>query len=120
KNREFVYLKRALSPELAKQIKSLNIAGVYMQQEYKRYYPEGEVAAQVIGITNIDDRGQEGLELGYNQWLEGEPGKKWVIKDRLGRAISDMQTVQDEKAGHDLVLSIDRRIQYLAYRILLE
>lgn len=120
KNREFVYLKRALSPEIAKQIKALNIPGVYLQQEYKRYYPEGEVAAQVIGITNIDDRGQEGLELGYNQWLQGEPGKKWVIKDRLGRVISDVQTVRDEKPGHDLVLSIDRRIQYLAYRVLLD
>jgi cell division protein FtsI (penicillin-binding protein 3) len=119
KKREFIYLKRALSPDIANQIKSLTIPGLYLQKEYRRYYPEGEAAAHVIGFTNIDDQGQEGLELAYNQWLVGEPGKKWVIKDRLGRIISDVQTVQDQKSGHDLVLSIDRRIQYLAYRELL-
>lgn len=117
--REFVYLKRALAPEIATKIKALGIAGIYTQEEYRRYYPEGEVAAHVIGFTNIDDHGQEGLELGYNQWLQGEPGKKWVIKDRIGRIISDVQAVQDQRAGHDLILSIDRRVQYLAYRELL-
>ncbi len=119
KNREFVYLKRALSPELANQIKALAIPGIYLQQAYRRFYSEGETAAQLVGITNIDDQGQEGLELAYNQWLQGEPGKKWVIKDRIGRVISEVQTVQDQKPGKDLVLSIDRRIQYLAYRELL-
>lgn len=119
KKREFIYLKRALSPELANQIKTLHIPGVYIQEEYRRYYPEGEVMAHVIGFTNVDDQGQEGLELQYNQWLQGEPGKKWVIKDRLGRIISDVQKVQDQKSGHDLTLSIDRRIQYLAYRELM-
>lgn len=119
-NREFVYLKRGVSPELAHEIKALTIPGIYLQEEYHRYYPEGEIAAQVIGFTNVDDRGQEGLELGYNQWLQGTEGKKWVIKDRLGRVISDVQTVNDQKPGNDLVLSIDRRIQYLAYRELLE
>jgi len=119
KHREFVYLKRAISPVLANQVKVLNIPGTYLQQEYKRYYPEGEITSHIIGFTNIDDQGQEGLELGYNQWLQGEQGKKWVIKDRIGRVISDVQTIQDEKPGSDLVLSIDRRIQYLAYRELL-
>lgn len=119
KQREFVYLKRALSPEVAEQIKSMDVPGVFLQQEYRRYYPEGEVAAHVVGFTNIDDNGQEGLELGYNKMLSGEPGKKWVIKDRYGQVISDVQQVQDENPGHDLVLSIDRRIQYLAYRELL-
>lgn len=119
KGREFVYLKRSLSPELAKQIKALNISGTYLQQDYRRYYPEGEITAHIIGFTNIDDQGQEGLELGYNQWLRGEQGKKWVIKDRLGRVISDVQKIRDEKPGNDLVASIDRRIQYLAYRELL-
>lgn len=118
-NREFVYLKRSLSPELAHEIKALNIPGIYLQEDYHRYYPEGEIAAQVVGFTNVDDRGQEGLELGYNQWLQGTEGKKWVIKDRLGRVISDVQTVKDQKPGNDLVLSLDRRIQYLAYRELL-
>lgn len=118
-NREFIYLKRGLSPEINQQIKSLNIRGIYTQEEYRRYYPEGEVTAHVIGFTNIDDRGQEGLELGYNQWLQGEHGKKWVIKDRLGRIISDVRKIKDQKAGNNLVLSIDKRIQYLAYRELL-
>lgn len=120
KNREFVYLKRALSPEIASQIKSLTLPGVYLQQEYRRYYPEGEITAHVVGFTNIDDHGQEGLELGFDSWLMGEPGKKWVIKDRLGRIISDVQTVSQQERGRDLVLSIDRRIQYLAYRELLK
>ena len=117
--REFIYLKRGLSPEVAKRIKQLNIPGLYTQEEYRRYYPEGEVAAHVVGFTNIDDHGQEGLELAYNQWLTGEPGKKWAIKDRLGRVISDVQTLQEQKSGHDLILSLDRRIQYVAYRELL-
>lgn len=117
--REFVYLKRALSPEITNQIKLLDMPGVYLQQEYRRYYPEGETTAHVIGFTNIDDRGQEGLELNYDNWLAGEPGKKWVIKDRIGRVIADVKEVQEQKPGHDLVLSIDRRIQYLAYRELL-
>lgn len=120
KNREFVYLKRGLSPEITAKIKSLRIHGVYAQEEYRRYYPEGEITAHVIGFTNIDDQGQEGLELSYNQWLQGEQGKKWVIKDRLGRIILDVKTVREQKAGHDLILSIDRRIQYLAHRALFE
>lgn len=119
KKREFVYLKRSLSPEIANTIKALNITGVYLQQDYRRYYPEGEVTSHVIGFTNVDDKGQEGIELAYNDWLQGEQGKKWVIKDRIGRVISDVQTIQDEKSGSDISLSIDRRIQYLAYRELL-
>lgn len=117
--REFIYVKRSLAPDAAARIKALNIEGLYLQQEYRRYYPEGEVTAHVVGFNNVDDRGQEGLELAYDQWLQGEPGKKWVIKDRLGRVISDVQNVQDQKAGNDLVLSVDRRIQYLAYRELM-
>lgn len=119
KKREFVYIKRALSPEIANQVKGLNLPGVYLQKEYRRYYPEGEAASHVVGFTNIDDQGQEGLELAYNQWLQGEPGKKWVIKDRLGRVIDDVQVEQEQRPGKDLVLSLDRRIQYLAYRELM-
>jgi cell division protein FtsI (penicillin-binding protein 3) len=118
--REFIYIKRSLSPEVAANIKKLNIAGVYTQEDYRRFYPEGEVTSHVVGFTNVDDHGQEGLELGYNNWLQGEQGKKWVIKDRLGRIISDVQLVQEQKPGRDLTLSIDRRIQYLAYRELLK
>lgn len=120
KNREFLYVKREVAPDIAQKVKNLLIPGVYLQQEYKRYYPEGEIAAHVVGFTNIDDQGQEGLELAYNEWLSGTPGKKWVIKDRLGRAISNVRSVQEQRSGKDLQLSIDRRIQYLAYRELLD
>jgi cell division protein FtsI (penicillin-binding protein 3) len=117
---EFVYLKRGQAPSIAAEIKAMHLQGLHTQEEYRRFYPEGEVVAHVVGFTNIDDKGQEGLELAYNDWLAGEPGKKWVIKDRLGRIISDVGVVQTERPGHDLVLSIDRRIQYLAYRELLK
>lgn len=117
--REFVYLKRSMPPEIANRIKALNLPGIYAQEAYRRYYPEGEVAAHVVGFTNVDDHGQEGLELGYNEWLQGEQGQKWVVKDRLGRIISDVQKIQEQRPGHDLVLSVDRRIQYLAYRELM-
>ena len=120
KNREFVYLKRGVPPEIAQKIKSLKMSGVYLQQDYRRYYPEGEVDAHVIGFTNVDDKGQEGLELIYNDWLSGKPGKKLVVKDRLGRDISELKTIEEQKPGNDLVLSINRRIQYLAYRELLD
>jgi cell division protein FtsI (penicillin-binding protein 3) len=120
KKREFVYLKRGVSPEIAQKIRALKLPGVFLQQDYKRYYPEGEVASQVIGFTNVDDHGQEGLELGYNQWLSGMPGKRLVVKDRLGREISEIKSIQEQKAGNDLTLSINRRIQYLAYRELLQ
>lgn len=114
-HKEFVYLKRGIAPSLAEEIKALHIPGVYLEESFKRYYPEGEVAAHVLGYTDIDDRGQEGVELAYNAWLSGEPGQKWVIKDRLGRIISDVKLVSPEKPGKDLILSIDRRMQYLAY-----
>jgi cell division protein FtsI (penicillin-binding protein 3) len=118
-NREFVYLKRALPPTIAAKIKSLKIPGIYLQEDYRRYYPEGEVSSQVIGFTNVDDQGQEGLELFYNKWLQGKVGKQKVIKDRLGRVIADVETNALDRPGKNLILSIDRRIQYLAYRELL-
>lgn len=114
--REFVYLKRHIRPDLAEKIAALNIAGVYLQREYRRYYPAGEVAAHVLGFTNVDDAGQEGLELAYNDWLRGESGRKMVIKDRLGRTIKHVESIQAAQPGRDLTLSIDRRLQYLAYR----
>lgn len=120
RHREFVYLKRGLNPDIAKQVKALGLAGVYLQNEYRRFYPEGEVTSQVVGFTNIDDKGQEGLELAYDSWLQGEDGKKWVMKDRLGQTVSIVQSLHDQKSGNDLVTSIDRRIQYLAYRELMK
>ena len=116
--REFVYLKRGLPPEVASAIKNLNIPGVFFQREYRRYYPEGEVATHVIGFTNVDDFGQEGLELAYDKWLRGIPGKERVLKDRLGHTIAIMNVLSQPVQGHDLALSIDDRIQYLAYRYL--
>ena len=117
--REFVYLQRHISPALAEQVRAMDIMGVYLQKEYKRYYPAGEVAAQVIGFTNIDDVGQEGLELAYGDWLRGEPGAKRVIKDGQRHTIEDVESIRRSRPGKDLLLSIDRRIQYLAYRELL-
>jgi cell division protein FtsI (penicillin-binding protein 3) len=119
KGREFVYLKRSISPIVASEIKSLKIPGVNLQEDFKRFYPEGEVAAHVVGFTNIDDHGEEGLELAFNQWLAGAPGKKVVIKDRIGREISEIRNIQSQKPGNDLKLSIDKRIQYIAYRELM-
>ena len=118
KNREFVYLKRQLTPVEANNVKALNIPGVFLKREYRRYYPEGEVMAQVVGLTNIDDDGQEGLELAYNHQLQGVSGLKRVVKDRLGHIVSEIKQIREPKPGKNLTLSIDRRIQYLAYRAL--
>ncbi len=114
-NREFVYLQRQLTPMLAKEIAELNIPGVNFQQEFKRYYPEGESAAQLLGFTNVDDNGIEGLELAYQHWLMGVSGKKRVVKDRYGRIIEELNTLKEPRAGNTLQLSIDRRIQFFAY-----
>ncbi len=116
RGKEFVYLKRGLNPSLARQIKSLKIPGVFLQEEYHRYYPEGPVMAHVVGLTDVDDKGQEGLELAYNHWLEGQVGLKQVIKDRLGHIVADIRAIRPPKPGHDLQLSIDKQIQYVAYR----
>jgi cell division protein FtsI (penicillin-binding protein 3) len=115
-DREFVYLKRHVSPALAEQVSALKVPGVYLQREYRRYYPGGEVSAQIVGFTNIDDVGQEGLELAYEDWLGGEPGAKRVIKDGRHHIIEDVESIRRSHPGKDLALSIDRRIQYLAYR----
>lgn len=115
-NRQFVYLKRHVTPTLAQQIMSLDIPGVFLQEEYRRYYPAGEVTAHVLGFANIDDVGQEGLELAYDNWLKGSPGSKRVLKDRLGHIIANIESIDDPHHGKSLVLSIDKRVQYLAYR----
>lgn len=116
--REFVYLARMLPPEVVDKIKALKIPGVAYQREYRRFYPSGDVTAHVLGFTNIDDNGQEGLELAYNDWLRGAPGKRQVVKDRLGHIVANMGVVRSPQEGHDLNLSIDSRIQYLAYTTL--
>ncbi len=114
--REFVYLKRRLNPEVAREVMALGIPGVSLQREYRRFYPAGEVAAHVVGFTNIDDVGQEGLELAYDEWLRGTPGRKRVLKDRLGRIVENVERVAEPAPGKDLKLSLDLRLQYLAYR----
>ena len=115
-NREFVYLKRHISPDQALAISALDVDGINLQREYKRYYPAGDVAAHLIGFTDIDDSGQEGIELAYDQWLKGVPGEKRVLKDRLGRTVQNIESIQSSSPGRSLALSIDRRVQYLAYR----
>ncbi|HUL41277.1 MAG TPA: penicillin-binding protein 2 [Burkholderiales bacterium] len=116
RDREFVYLKRQLSPEDAAKIVQLGIPGVFLQREYRRYYPAGEVMAHLLGFTDIDDNGQEGLELAYQDWLAGKPGSRRVIKDRLGHIVEDVESIKVPQEGHALTLSIDGKIQYLAYR----
>lgn len=114
--REFVYVKRHLPPAEAAAVKAMGLEGVYLQREYKRYYPAAEVTGHVLGFTNIDDQGQEGIELAYDDWLVGQPGLKRVLRDRLGRIIEDIDSIEVARPGRDLQLSLDKRLQYLAYR----
>lgn len=114
--REFVYLERRVRPVVAQRVRALDMPGVNLQPEYRRYYPVGPVTAHVVGFTNIDDRGQEGLELAFNEALRGIPGKKRVIQDSRGRVIENVENLRTPRPGQDLRLSIDLRLQYLAYR----
>lgn len=118
--REFLYLYRQAPPGLSKKIKDLSLPGLNFQEEFKRYYPQGDSVAPLIGFTNIDDQGIEGLEWAYQEWLMGIQGKKKVLKDRLGQVIAELGLIKAPRAGNELRLSIDRRIQYLAYRALQE
>lgn len=115
-NREFVYLQRHVTPQLAEQVKALEVPGIHLKPEYRRYYPAAEVTAHVLGFTDIDDHGQEGLEFAFNDWLTGTAGSKKVIKDRRGREVQILEGIQDMHSGQDVVLSLDQRLQYLAYR----
>ncbi|MGB5688798.1 MAG: penicillin-binding transpeptidase domain-containing protein [Woeseiaceae bacterium] len=117
-DKEFLYLKRHLSPERAGEVLSLKLPGVNVQREYRRYYPASEVTGHLVGFTDIDDAGQEGLELAFNHWLAGESGAKRVLKDRLGRSIENVASIRPPHHGKDLRTSIDLRLQYLAYRTL--
>lgn len=114
--RQFVYLKRQVSPHLAKQILALDIPGVNSVREFKRYYPAGPVVGHVLGFTNIDNEGQEGLELAYNERLKGLPGRTQVLRDRFGHVVEYVEQLSRVQHGEDIKLSIDSRIQYLAYR----
>ena len=114
--REFVYLRRHMRPDHAARALQAGIPGIATQREYRRYYPAGEVAGHLVGFTNIDDVGQEGLELGFDYWLRGETGEKRVIRDNHGRVIEDVELVAPSRPGKTLRASSDLRIQYLAYR----
>jgi cell division protein FtsI (penicillin-binding protein 3) len=115
-DREFLYLRRHMQPVDAQKIKALGIPGVYLVREYRRYYPSGEVVGHLLGFTSVDDAGQEGIELAFDHWLAGEDGAKRVIQDRHGRVVQDVESIRPVRPGRDMVLSIDLRIQYLAYR----
>lgn len=117
-DKEFLYLRRHLNPDLAGQVMALNLPGVNVMREYRRYYPAGEVVGHLVGFTSIDDEGLEGLELEFNHWLSGEYGSKRVLKDRFGRSVANVASIKPPRPGKDLRASIDLRLQYLAYRTL--
>ncbi len=114
-DRTFVYLKRQVEPDVADQIAALDIAGIHTKKEYKRYYPAGHIAAHVLGFTNVEDKGQEGMELAQQSSLGGTTGSRRVIQDRLGRVVEDIAFIRDPQDGKDLTLSIDGKIQYIAF-----
>ncbi|MDH3218602.1 MAG: penicillin-binding protein 2 [Gammaproteobacteria bacterium] len=116
-SREFVYLKRQLEPDFARAL-AAEIDGVYLQREYQRYYPAGEVVSHLVGFTDIDDRGQEGLELVYQDWLRAQPGERRVIRNRRGEVVEELAQVKAAISGNDIYTSIDMRLQYIAYRSL--
>jgi cell division protein FtsI (penicillin-binding protein 3) len=116
RSKRFIYLQRQVTPEVAEQVRSLQIGGIHVDREYKRYYPAAEVTTHLVGFTNLDGQGQEGLELAYEEWLKAESGKQLVLKDRLGRTIKHIREVAPAHHGNDIQLSIDLRLQYLAYR----
>ena len=115
-NSRFMYIKRQISPAVAKYIDELNLTGVSLVPESRRFYPTAEVNAQLVGLTNIDDKGIEGIERAYDDWLTGTQGKRVVRKDRLGGVIEDISVIQQRELANNLTLSIDQRIQSLAYQ----
>jgi len=116
RNKEFMYLKRHVNPAQAKDVLDQKWLGVHGRQEFHRYYPAAEVATHLVGFNNVDDQGQEGLELAYESWLQGSAGAKVVQKDRTGRTVKDLKLIENAQPGKDLTLSIDLRMQYVAYR----
>jgi cell division protein FtsI (penicillin-binding protein 3) len=116
--REFWYLARHVPPQVADAVMALGLPGVALQREYHRFYPAGEVTGHLLGFTNIDDVGLEGVELAFDHWLDGDPGAKRVVRDRLGRTIETVELLDAAEPGRDLRLALDRRLQYIAYRAL--
>lgn len=116
--RDFVYLKRQLSPDAADRVSALKLPGIHQQREYRRFYPGGEVMSHVLGFTSLEDKGQEGIELAYEKLLAGQPGSRRVIKDRRGQVVEDVESIRPPRDGQDVVLAMDGKIQYLAYSAL--
>jgi cell division protein FtsI (penicillin-binding protein 3) len=115
-HREFFYLRRRVPWGIAEEVRALRLDGIYIQREYRRYYPAAETAAHVVGMTNIDDLGLEGIELSYDEYLRGRPGRKMVLKDRRGETIKDLGSYEAPRYGADVTLSLDLRLQFIAYR----
>ena len=113
--RDFLYLKRQVSPDVARSVEMLEVPGIYQQQEFRRYYPGGEVTAHVIGFTGVEDKGQEGVELAYQARLGGKLGSRRVIKDRLGRIVEDSGSIRAAQDGSDLTLALDSKLQSIAF-----
>lgn len=118
--RGFMYIKRHVLPNVVEQVKALNVSGLDVQREYRRYFPSGSTASHVIGFTGIDDKGREGLEMAYNEWLSGENGSRRVVQDLSGREINDLDIIKPALTGKDLYLSVDRKLQYFADKALRE
>ena len=119
-HREFIYLKRRVTPQVAGKVTALDIAGVALQREYKRYYPTAEVTSHLVGFTNVDDSGQEGLELMHDDVLNGVPGLKRMVRDSRGNFVEGGEQLKATKDGQNIQLSIDLRLQYLTYQALKE
>ena len=116
KDKQFVYLRRHVYPEIVQELQQKKLAGISLVREYRRFYPAGEISSHIVGLTNIDDEGLEGIEFAYDDWLQGVPGKKRVLRDGNGTIVSNIALIQEPHHGKNLLLSIDKRIQYLAYR----
>jgi cell division protein FtsI (penicillin-binding protein 3) len=113
--RDFVYLKRQLPPDIADRVSALQLPGIHQKNEFRRYYPAGEVMAHMLGFTGVEDNGQEGIELAFNSQLAGKPGSRRVIKDRRGNVVEDVESIHPPLEGKDIVLALDSKLQYLAY-----
>ena len=116
--RDFVFLRRQVPPNVARKVAELRLPGIHQQQEYRRYYPAAEVTAHVLGFTSVDDRGQEGVELAYDAHLKGRPGSRRVIRDRRGQIIEDVESIRPPHDGRDVVLAMDKKVQFIAYAAL--
>ncbi|RTL53129.1 MAG: penicillin-binding protein 2 [Rhodocyclaceae bacterium] len=114
-DKDFIFIKRQIPPDVADQIAALKLPGIHQQQEYRRYYPVGELTAHMLGFTGAEDEGQEGVELAFNEQLAGKPGSRRVIKDRRGNVVEDVESIRSPQDGKDINLALDDKIQYIAY-----